>query len=273
MLTLLFYGLVSGGGNSALAPPSYPATLLDMRNDVKTRLNLPQDTPAAQFSGGDGAAVVLTSDQVITGLINDGFADLCRSCYPYYGERSMTVSSRVVTFADMTQGTGVRVWAVEDCTWNGVSIRHTSVTALRQWKSDYLTATGTPIFWFEIGTAAIGLYQAPSTPGTLLVSGLAIPALLVNSTDFSPLAPDLNNLIVFYACAKICEKADNNPDLKQRAPIWLDAYEQGVQSLLLGLWKDDPDFAGKHFGPPAQPSSPLTGTVASAQSVQQPQGG
>lgn len=273
MLTLLLYGLISGGGNSAAALSSYPATLLDIRSDVKNRLNLPLDTPAAKFSGGDGAADVFTSDQVITGVINDGFADLCRSCYPYYGERSFVVSTRTATLPDMTQGPGVRVWAVEDATWNGVALGHTSITALRQWKGDYLTATGTPTVWYEIGTAAVGLYKAPSPPGMLLVSGLAIPALLVNPTDVSPLAPDLNNLIVFYACGKVCEKADNNPDLKQRAPIWLDLYEQGVQALLLGLWKDDPDFAGKHFGPPAGQSSPLAGAMASAQSAQAGQGG
>jgi hypothetical protein len=193
---------------------AYPSTLQDLVNDTKTRLNLPQDTTAGQFNNGSGNTVITTTDATITQYLNDAIADICRRCYPFYGEKTITnapavtVGSRaggIVSFADLASGTGPRVWAVNAAAWNNAEMYHTSLTALKVWKTDYLTGSGTPAYWYEQGTAAIGLYPAPAASGALWVSGLAIPALLVNLTDVCPLAPDLANLAVFSACGRFCE--------------------------------------------------------------------
>jgi len=246
-----------------------------MVSDVLSRLNLPANTPAAQFSTGTGLAPVETTQDAVKRYLNDSAAELARTCYPLRDTASASVapSTRIVALSSLTSMSGGVMWAARAVTFNGVQLRHTSRSSLELWHRTWLTdPAGVPGDWYEQGEDGIGLYPVPAAAsgqaclglgglllaglceggGVMLADGLVVPARMTDDDDTLPYQPDLVTLCIFRAASRLAKKNAQDGSLAVRIQEWEAEWLNGTSNLLARLWRMDPDLAAAHF--PALPS-------------------
>lgn len=236
---------------------NYPMQLVDMQNDVMSRLN--DVAPANSVIGrlADGAGGVTTTTAVtIAQYLNDEAEKFVRYCYPLYdtGTYSLPVGTEFIPFSLLTVASGQLIWAAIEggVTWNGVALVHSSRESLGMWFPNWsTTANGTPIRWLDSGEDGVAVWPKPSAQQTLSVKGLASPKLLVNAGDTLPIAADLVKYVVFGACEMIAKKVLNRDDMNPRVAAWAEEAQSGRDAQLIRLWKMNPELAAAYF-----PSAP-----------------
>jgi hypothetical protein len=230
---------------------AYPLQLADLIADVKSRLNEAVNTTVAQLSSGNGPAPVILSDTTITQYLNEAMAGIARESYPIFdaGSYNVPASTSIVPFNALTVSSGAAIWAARGVSYNGIALIHCGHSVLETWFPTWtVDPPSVPLYWFENGTDGIGIYPSPSVASLPLgVFGLAIPKLLSSSVDVPSIMPDIEKLLVYYAAGQVALKNSEDARLGPKAQIWMTEYDEGRQSLLSRLWRQDPALAQAHY--------------------------
>jgi len=236
-----------------------PVTLLSLEESVLNVLNEAFNSTLGDLPSGVGGTSTIPTltltgmgPSTIKSLLNEGAAELARSCYPVpdMGTLSWTSGTRTNLIADFATSSGSVIWAVRGVTFQGDStaLRYCDRSALERSDPDWMvTSTAAPVYWYLDGPMSIGLYPRPLSTGTVTVDGFAVPAPM-NDAGLSSVAPwiadDLTHLLVWYAAAKLAMKNLEDSSLAPRIEIWQGLYDKGRMDLWL---KVDPRIRKAHF--------------------------
>lgn len=238
-------------------------TLLDMEKSVLSLLNESFNSPIGNMETGTGGAATIPGitpgassvASTVKMLLNEGFAEIARTCYPIPEIATTTLSARTALLASLTPTVAGRVlWTVRGAKFGASALTYAHRAAIERKDPAYLaTATGTPAYWYDDGPQTIAVYPAPSAGAVLTVDGYAVHTPLVTDTDTMAAAfpDDLTRLGVWYAAWKLATKNMEDSSAFARGAEWRAFYDQGR----MDLWtKIDPSLRKSHF-----PVSPAGG--------------
>jgi len=233
-------------------------TLLSLEQSVLNVLNEAANSSLGDLPSGTGGTTIATLTESGTGastiksLLNEGAAELARSCFPVpdSGTLSWMSGTRTNLIADFAAAGGGVIWSVRGVTFQGDStaLRYCDRSALERSDPDWMvTSTAVPVYWYFDGPMSIGLYPRPLSTGTVTVDGFAVPPPM-SDADLSSVAPwipdDLSHLLVWYAAARVAMKNLEDASLAPRIAIWQGLYDKGR----LDLWQRiDPRIRKAHF--------------------------
>ena len=234
--------------------PNYPPQLQDMQDDVLNRLAETNVSPTGAFAPGDGSGDLISTKATITQYLNEGSADLARTCYPVadHGVLSVTAGTQIIPYTSFVCASGHTIWSARRVVCGGAELEYYTREAFEFWYPTSETdARGAPTIWYRQGHDGIGLYPVPDATMSTTVYGLVTPKPLVNNTDVATwFQPDVLKLPVYYATWQIAGRNVQNPDMAVRIQEWATNYTQGQQDFLTRLWQTQPQLARFHYGQP-----------------------
>jgi len=233
---------------------AYPQTLVDLQNEVLSRLSLDSASHAGDLPTGTGGSPTITTAATITQYLNEAAEQICRTCYPITDTGTKaSFASNYCPFSSLTVSSGQALWAARAVKHGTNALTYCSRSALETNLGPVgLETAGTPLYWFPQGNDGVGVYPQPATPATLTVIGLAVPARLTGSAVPTWIEPDLAKALVYRAACLIAEKNTQNPQMAARIPVWMGEFEAITQDLLVRLWQSDPALGAAHFPKPSK---------------------
>jgi hypothetical protein len=201
-----------------------------LRLETLRLLNEVNDTVVGEVATGVGGTATSDTDDAILLYLNEAAADMCRTCV--YFPVSVNVTGHTGRIYSHAQGLLVSPIDIKLSAATAPLI-HCGENELRSYDSSYLSATGTPSYWYKIGTTAIGLYSVPTTSTSFTITGSGLEtAILEGSGTYSFISDDLLlQALPAYAAQKIALKNYDDPALVGRA-FWKDWYDQ----VRMQLW-------------------------------------
>lgn len=223
-------------------------TLLELEQDVLSRLSENADSVVASLPGGADGTVTEDTSAAVRRYLNEGARKLARAAYPIQATGTLSGASGKSYFSlnlfDCTDGSGL--WAVRKLVIGSTTAKRAS----RSWMD--INTASTAVAWAPDGSAGIVITPALSATTTLTATGFAVPPAISEDADtFAWLEPDLDYLLVDYALGEICAKvAAQDEVLGALAPVWMARFNEGLAMQSMRLKQTDTALWAAHFAYP-----------------------
>ena len=230
-------------------------TLNTLYQDTLNCLNEAVNSPAGALQTGVGGTPTQATVVTIYDYLNKAAARIARTCWALFDTGTLTVQvptvpgEFIVPFNTLTPGTYGSIWAARNIYYGSVQLTRVSRKLIETLYPTYpVDAPGTPLYWFPAGLGGFGIVPKPSTPTLVSVDGLALPRLLVNSTDtVSWIDDDLTRYMSYYAASFIAKKNLEDASLSSRADLWTAEFDRGMMEIFERLFRSDVATAAAFF--------------------------
>lgn len=206
------------------------------------------------YDDGEGN-VIKTTAQTIQYYLQNGAAELCRTClyYPVTASRSITeteIGAAQFFLRTVMDANGSYVRSAFYVAFGGIQLVMSTSSGLTDQGYLLLTdATGLPAKWFKAGNLAIGLYPAPAALGTLTIQGPGIAPIPSDvSEPIQWCMPDHALFLTYYSAERLAQR--NNPEnanLAGKVGTWDAAMLQAQQRCAAELAFECPAEYQRYF--------------------------
>jgi len=204
----------------------------DLRYETLRLLNETNLSVVGEIATGDGATglagatYTVSSDVGLAEYLNEGAAEMCRTCCYISGSDNITVTTRTTSYSSSL------IWFPTVARIAAGRLIHCGEQELAMYDQDYTTLTGAPTHWYRNGPYDLGVYPTPTTSTTVTITGAAIPTPITTSAGTFVFAPDdiLLKALPCYAATKLALKNFDDPSLVGRS-FWKDWYDMARLTL------------------------------------------
>jgi hypothetical protein len=205
-----------------------PKTVTDLTNSVLNRLNEALNSSVGALEYGSGNTAYQGTTATIRDYLTEAQDELYRKVLllPGRGAALTTAGQYYYTLAnlsaqmEMTRSTanlyadGSTLWGVRGVTFAGTALTYCGVEALQLRTNNFQNvATGTPVYWYRDAGQGVGIWPAPGTAAGITAWGYVTPPPFATSATAVWLPDNLSDGLEFYACAKVAEKAFDDPSV------------------------------------------------------------
>lgn len=192
------------------------------------RLHEATASTVGQMATGTGGAPPVTATDGIIEALNRVAAEVCRTCYYYEAEGSITQTARTIPLSALTGVTpaDATLWAPLYVNYPGGALEHmrSGVLSNSQAFSDTL---GVPEYWLSGGEGIVFIYPSPNASYEFVARGAALPPVMVDGgADVDFMSDELlQKLLPAGAASRLAMTEADSPALAERGPLWQAEYD------------------------------------------------
>ena len=177
-------------------------------------------------TGTAGATFTISSDEGLLDYLNEGAAEMCRTCCYIAGTYTGSTATRTLSYASAS------MWFPTHARVGSSRLVHCGEQELAMYDQDYPSTTGTPTYWYRVGPYDVGLYPVPTSSTSVVFTGAVIATPITTSSGTYNFAPDdiLLKALPAYAAAKLALKNFDDPSIVGRS-FWKDWYDMARLTL------------------------------------------